>query len=76
MVSTRKWLTVEQAAEHLSLSVRTIRQYRATGKLPAYKVAGERALRFRVEDVDALMELAEPTRGDEDTPELVGSARR
>ena len=69
MVTTAKWLTAEQAAERLNLSVRTIRKYRATGQLTAYKVAGEKALRFRVEDVDALMVLAEPTTGgtDQDT---------
>lgn len=61
MVKTEQWLTAEQAAERLNVSVRSIRKYRATGRLPAYKLAGERALRFRVEDVDGMMEPAEPT---------------
>ena len=61
MVTTRKWMDIHEVAEYLGLSERTIRKYRSTGKLPAYRVAGEKVLRFRIEDVDALMELAEPT---------------
>jgi len=64
-------MDIHQVAEYLGLSERTIRKYRSTGKLPAYRIAGEKALRFRAEDVDGLMELAEPTvrGGDEDTIE-------
>jgi len=50
----RKTLTVRETADVTGFSVRTIRSRIADGTLPAYRV-GPRAIRIRVEDLDALM---------------------
>lgn len=55
------WLTQQQAADRLQVHVRTIERARADGRLPTYAAGTRRALRFRVEDVDALAELQDPT---------------
>lgn len=48
-----KYLTSEQAAEYLSVSIDTIKRYVEKGELPTYKL--DRALRFKVDDLDALV---------------------
>ena len=53
---TRKELfSVQEAAEFLGLSVSTVRRYIRDGRLPAYRVAGERLLRIRRDDLEALL---------------------
>ena len=47
--------SVQEAAELLGLSVSTIRRYIRDGRLPAYRVAGERLLRIRRDDLGALL---------------------
>jgi excisionase family DNA binding protein len=47
-------LTMDQAAEHLGVTVRTIRNYVASGALPAYRL-GPRGVRVREADVEALL---------------------
>ncbi len=47
-----EWLTVEQAAEWLQVSVKTIRRYIEAGSLPAVNLGG-RAVRIRRQDLDA-----------------------
>lgn len=48
-----KFFTVDEAAEYLSVSVDTIKRYVEKGELPTYKL--DRALRFRADDLDALV---------------------
>jgi excisionase family DNA binding protein len=50
----------DEAAEFLGVHTQTIRGYIRTGKLPALRLAGERALRIRREDLLALLEPYEP----------------
>jgi excisionase family DNA binding protein len=57
---TAQWLTQQQAADRLQVHLRTIERARADGRLTTYRAGRERALRFRVEDVDALMEPEQP----------------
>lgn len=52
----RPYLTIRETAALLALSVRTIHRYIAEGKLRAYRVAGERSIRIKREDVEALLE--------------------
>ena len=52
---TTPWLKVEEAAAYARVSEPTIRREVKGGRLKAYRVGGRRALRFRVEDVDAWM---------------------
>ena len=45
-----------ETAALLALSTRTIHRYIAEGKLRAYRVAGEKVIRIKREDVEALLE--------------------
>lgn len=51
----RRWLTLAEAADHLGVTERTIRNYIARGALPGYRLAGKRALRVKLTDVNALL---------------------
>lgn len=50
------YFSPDEAAQFLSVHVQTIRGYIRTGKLPALRLAGERALRIKREDLLALLE--------------------
>lgn len=52
---TRRWLTQAEAADHLGVTDRTIRNYIARGQLPARRVRGSRLVRIDVVDLDALL---------------------
>lgn len=55
MNSPRPYLTIRETTTLLALSQRTIHRYITEGKLKAYRVAGENAIRIKVEDVEALL---------------------
>ena len=59
-------LSVEAAAETLAVHSQTIRGYIRGGKLPAYRIAGERAIRIFASDLYGLLERLEPNQGEED----------
>ena len=46
------YLSLEEAAECMSVSVKTIRRWIAAGTLPAYR-CGKRAIRIKLEDLEA-----------------------
>lgn len=48
------WMTAQQAAEHLQLSKTTFRRLVDSGDLATYRI-GKRLLRFKREDLDALL---------------------
>lgn len=48
------WLNQKQAAEHLGVSIDTIRRRIRDGSLPAYRL-GKRAIRIRATDLDAVV---------------------
>jgi excisionase family DNA binding protein len=50
---TTPWLKIDEAAAYARVSEPTIRRELKGGRLKAYRVGGKKALRFRVEDVDA-----------------------
>lgn len=52
MVVTKEWFTVEEAAEYLRVSRRTIYKLTREGRLPAFRIGQERHRRFRREDLD------------------------
>ncbi|HHX40984.1 MAG TPA: helix-turn-helix domain-containing protein [Armatimonadetes bacterium] len=58
-------LTAKQAKDFLQISDSTLRRYIRKGKLKAYRLAGERDLRFRREDLLALLEPANGLAGEE-----------
>ena len=52
MVITKEWFTVEEAAEYICVSRRTIYKLTKEGRLPAFRIGKERHRRFRKEDLD------------------------
>ncbi len=50
-----EWLTVEQVADWLHVSTKTIRRYIEDGSLPAVNLGG-RAIRIRRQDLEAWLE--------------------
>lgn len=52
MVFIQEWFTVEEAAEYLRVSKRTIYKLTKEGRLPAFRIGQERHRRFRKEDLD------------------------
>lgn len=54
--SVTAYLSPEQAAELLGVHHQTIRGYIRSGKLPALRIAGERAVRIRRDNLDRLLE--------------------
>jgi excisionase family DNA binding protein len=52
----RSLLSPEEAADLLGVHTQTVRGYIRSGKLPAHRLAGERALRIRREDIFDLLE--------------------
>jgi excisionase family DNA binding protein len=59
-VSAREYLTPEEAAEAIGIHVQTLRGYVRSGKLPALRLAGERAIRIRRSDLEAVLEPLVP----------------
>ncbi len=55
----REFYSPEQAAELLGVHHQTIRGYIRSGKLPALRIAGERAVRIRRESLERLLEPLE-----------------
>ena len=56
----REFLTPEEAAEALGIHVQTMRSYVRSGRVPAYRVAGERAIRIRRPDLEKVLEPLVP----------------
>ena len=52
MVIIKEWFTVEEAAEYLCVSRRTIYKLTKEGRLPAFRIGKERHRRFRKDDLD------------------------
>jgi excisionase family DNA binding protein len=63
----RDYLTPEEAAEELGVHVQTLRAYVRSGKLPAMRIAGERAIRIRRIDLATILEPLGPGRAAPDT---------
>jgi excisionase family DNA binding protein len=74
MVMTKEWFTVEEAAEYLRVSRRTIYKLTREGRLPAFRIGRERHRRFRREDLDKVPRLGEETGNLEGILKLTASA--
>lgn len=59
-IEKKLFFSPDEAADFLSVHVQTIRGYIRMGKLPAMRLAGERALRIKQEDLLALLEPFNP----------------
>ncbi len=69
-------LTPEEVAEYLKVHVETVRLWIRSGRLPAFRLGGLRALRIRRNDVDRLLLPVEsgdsmpPRQGGDDDADL------
>ena len=70
MVMTKEWFTVQEAAEYLSISRRTVYKLTQEGRLPAFRVGLERHRRFRKKDLDALPQAMQENQAKQ-TPALM-----
>ncbi len=59
MAIAKNWFTVEDAAQYLCVSKRTIYKLTQEGRLPAYHLGRERHRRFRLEDLDKVPRTGE-----------------
>jgi excisionase family DNA binding protein len=59
-LNQKQFFSPDEAAEFLGVHTQTIRGYIRTGKLPALRLAGERALRIQRDDLLALLEPFKP----------------
>jgi excisionase family DNA binding protein len=62
MAIVKEWFTVQEAAEYLCVSRRTIYKFTKEGRLPAFRIGRDRHRRFRKEDLDKV-----PRPGEENT---------
>lgn len=56
----RELLSPDEAADFLGVHTQTVRGYIRSGKLPAHRIAGERAIRIRRRDLLDLLEPYDP----------------
>ncbi len=59
-----KWLTVTEAADYLGVSRPTLYRLVRSGELVAHRIAGKGTMRFRQEDLDAVMKPIDSAMGD------------
>ena len=74
MVIAKEWFTVEEAAQYLCVSKRTIYKLTKEGRLPAFRIGRERHRRFRKDDLDKVPRPGEETTNLEALPKLTGKA--
>jgi excisionase family DNA binding protein len=74
MVVTQEWFTVEEAAEYLRVSKRTIYKLTEEGRLPAFRIGKERHRRFRREDLNKVPRSSEEMKATEGLLELTAKA--
>jgi excisionase family DNA binding protein len=55
MASDDAWLSTDEAARMLGLHIQTLRGYIRDGKLAAFRIAGQRSLRIRRQDLSDLL---------------------
>lgn len=55
----KKWMTVQEAADHLGVARATVYKWAKQGRFPIYKL-GERAARIRIEDLKKFLMQARP----------------
>ena len=55
-----KLYSPEEAAEYLGVHVKTVRNWIRAGRLPARRLAGQRALRIRAADLERILEPVNP----------------
>lgn len=54
---TARFETMQQCADRLGVTSRTVRNYIARGFFPAYRIPGARGVRLRPEEVDSALSV-------------------
>ncbi len=65
MAVTKEWFTVEEAADYLCVSKRTIYKLTQQGRLPAFQIGEQRHRRFRKDDLDKVPRSADQAKDSE-----------
>lgn len=60
MQEAERLYSPDEAAEYLGVHVQTVRSWIRSGRLPARRLAGQRALRIRASDLESVLEPVEP----------------
>ena len=55
---TPPYMTVEQVAKYLQISVTSVRRFKREGKIKGYRIPGTRLLRYRRNEIEKVMEKA------------------
>ena len=55
---TPPYMTVEQVAKYLQISVTSVRRFKREGKIKGYRIPGTRLLRYRRNELEKVMERA------------------
>lgn len=63
MVIPKEWFTVDEAAEYLGVSKRTVYKWSKEGRLKTYILGKERTRRFRKEDLDKVPQVLDHPNG-------------
>lgn len=53
---TPPYMTVEQVAEYLQISVTSVRRFKRQGKIKGYRIPGTRLMRYRRNEIERVME--------------------
>ena len=64
-VPGEKLYSTEEAAEYLGVHIQTIRAWIRSGKLPASRLAGQKSIRIRASDLEAVLEPIDPQQMDD-----------
>lgn len=59
------WMNRQEAAEYLRISPPSLDRWMREGRVKFYKAAGQRSVRFRRDDLDAVMEVQTPAQNDD-----------
>jgi len=54
VASAPRWLSLQEAADHVGMSVKTLRRMISAGNLPAYRLG--KAVRIKPEDLEATLQ--------------------
>lgn len=54
-LTIQEWLTTDEAAEYLRVSIGSLRNMTSNGKIPFYKIPGTRLNRYRLADLRELL---------------------
>lgn len=73
--ASRRWLTQQDAADHLGVHPHTIRNYAARGIITARRIKSSRLLRYDRHELDGLLEPVVSARFEAAEASMIGGGR-